>query len=30
VAGARVWCHWLRPDDYAAVSDLTDYNLPTT
>ena len=30
VAGARVWCHWLRPDDYAAVADLTDYNLPTT
>ena len=29
VSGKRVWCHWLGPDDYAAVEDLTDYNLPS-
>lgn len=25
IAGARVWCHWLGPDDYKAVTDLTNY-----
>ena len=30
VAGAKVWCHWLRPEDYAAAADLSDYTLPTT
>ena len=27
ISGARVWCHWLGPDDYKQVADPTDYNL---
>jgi hypothetical protein len=23
----RVWCHWLRADDYQAVADPTDYRV---
>ena len=30
VPGRKLWCHWLGPDDYAAVEDLTDYNLPSS
>lgn len=30
VPGAKVWCHWLKPTDYAAAEDLTDYNLPSS
>jgi len=30
VPGKKVWCHWLKPEDYAAVEDLTDYNLPSS
>ncbi|MFA4964398.1 MAG: NYN domain-containing protein [Thermoleophilia bacterium] len=30
VPGKRLWCHWLKPDDYAVVEDLTDYNLPSS
>jgi len=30
VPGKKLWCHWLQPDDYAAVEDLTDYNLPSS
>jgi uncharacterized LabA/DUF88 family protein len=26
VRGARLWCHRLNAQDYAAVADLTDYN----
>ncbi|MBC7293904.1 MAG: NYN domain-containing protein [Thermoleophilia bacterium] len=29
VQGARLWCHWLGPDDYQqVVVDTTDYTLP--
>jgi uncharacterized LabA/DUF88 family protein len=27
VPGKQLWCHWLGPSDYAAVEDLTDYNI---
>ena len=27
VPNRRIWCHWLGPDDYAAVEDPTDYNI---
>jgi uncharacterized LabA/DUF88 family protein len=30
VPGKKLWCHWLKPEDYAAVEDLTDYNLPSS
>ena len=30
VPGQKVWCHWLKPDDYAAVEDHTDFNLPSS
>lgn len=30
VPGQKVWCHWLKPDDYAAVEDSTDFNLPSS
>jgi uncharacterized LabA/DUF88 family protein len=30
VPGKKLWCHWLNPDDYATVEDLTDYNLPSS
>ena len=29
VSGPRVWCHWLRREDYEAVRDDTDYNIGT-
>jgi hypothetical protein len=25
ITGTRVWCHWLGPDDYKVVADLTNY-----
>jgi hypothetical protein len=25
VTGTRVWCHWLGPDEYKVVADLTNY-----
>lgn len=30
VAGNRVWCRWLKPEDYPAAEDLTDYNLASS
>jgi len=30
VPGQEVWCHWLKPDDYAVVEDHTDFNLPSS
>lgn len=28
IAGRRLWCHWLGPDEYKAVADWTDYRRP--
>jgi hypothetical protein len=25
ITGTKVWCHWLGPDDYKVVADLTNY-----
>jgi hypothetical protein len=27
IKGTRLWCHWLRADDYDAVADPTDYRV---
>jgi NYN domain len=29
VDGVSIWCHWLGQDQYDAVSDRTDYNVPS-
>lgn len=27
IAGTKLWCHWIQPDDYAQVTDEHDYRI---